>query len=510
MILGGDVPILLPGIVRTPPRGFDLQTMRKTHLQFIRILLASFVTAFATEDSAKAKYVFLFIGDGMGSAQVALAEAYKASVDGDGVGFVPTSFSRFPVRAEVTTHCAVRRTTESAAAGTAIASGAKAGEAAIGVDVSGKALRTLAEEARDAGVPVGILTTVPVNHATPAAFYAHVPNRNDYWEIGRQLAQSRMSLFAGGDFQEPTGKKGESREDLREIAKKKGFRIVRGRDSIVANTTLPAILFGLDPDAAALPWEMDSADARSLVLADYVASAIRLLDSPKGFVVMAEAGKIDWAGHANDARANIGEVWGLDQAVKVALEFASQHPRQTLIVVTADHETGGLSLGNGVSGYATDFGLLRHQKSSKDRLEEVLAPIAALVKTIKTSGDTAKVVSEVFARISLETGLGRVPELALTAMDSVEILESLRAQWGITKAAAKSGYGATGSPAATAIRILNRKAGVGWTTGAHTATPVPLYAKGVGQERFGGRLDNTDIPRILRELVEWKTTRCSP
>lgn len=498
------------GIVETAARGFDLRTMRKTHLKFVRILPALFATTWAGEDSAKARYVFLFVGDGMGSAQVALAEAYRASVEGDPVGFVPTSFSRFPVRADVTTHCAVRRTTESAAAGTAIASGSKAGEAAIGVDVSGKALRTLAEEARDAGVPVGILTTVPVNHATPAAFYAHAPNRNDYWEIGRQLADSRMSLFAGGDFQEPGGRKGESREDLREIAKKKGFRVVRGRDSIVANTTLPAILFGLDPNAAALPWEMDSSDARTPVLADYVASAIRLLDGPKGFFVMAEAGKIDWAGHANDARANIDEVWGLDQAVKVALEFASRHPRQTLILVTADHETGGLSLGNGPSGYATEFALLRHQKSSKDRLEDLLAPIAASIETAKTAGDTAKVVSQVFARIATETGLGRVPELALAATDSVEILESLRARWGIAKAGTKSGYGATGSPAATAIRILNRKAGVGWTSGAHTAIPVPLYAKGVGQERFGGRLDNTDIPRILRELVEWRTTRCSP
>lgn len=476
------------------------------------IVLASalFSEGCASTDSARAKYVFLFIGDGMGSAQVALAEAYKASVDGDQVGFSPTSFSGFPVRAEVTTHCAVRRITESAAAATAIASGTKAGEAAIGVDVSGKALRTLAEEARDAGVPVGILTTVPVNHATPAAFYAHVPDRNDYWEIGRQLADSRMSLFAGGDFQDPKGKKSQAKEDLRALASRKGYKIVRGRDSIAANTTLPAILFGNDPDAASLPWEMDSGDARTPVLADYVSSAIRLLDGPKGFFVMAEAGRIDWAGHGNDARANLGEVWGLDQAVKVALEFASRHPRQTLIVVTADHETGGLSLGNGVSGYATDFGLLRHQNSSKDRLEGLLAPIAAAVETAKTPGDTAKLVSQVFARIAMETGLGRVKELSLTATDSVEILESLRERWGTAKAASKPGYGATGSPAVAAIRILDRKAGVGWTTGAHTALPVPLYAKGVGQERFGGRLDNTDIPRILRGLVEWGTTRCSP
>jgi alkaline phosphatase len=320
------------------------------------------------------------------------------------------------------------------------------------------------------------------------------------------LTETGIGLFAGGDFQEPTGKKGESRENLRMLAKRKGFKIVRGRDSVASNTTLPAILFGEDAESSALPWEMDPVQPKPPNLGDLVAAAIRLLDGPKGFFVMAEAGKIDWAGHANDARAAIGEVMGLDSAVKVALAFASRHPRQTLILVTADHETGGLSLGNGTRGYSTDFGMLRHQKSSKDRLEIVLKPVVAAIGMAKSSGDTAKVLREVFACVASETGLGRVPELALLATDSVEIEESVRGEWGIGKRAAKSEYGTLGTTASTAIRILNRKAGVGWTTGAHTSIPVPLYVKGVGEERFGGRLDNTDIPRLLRTLVAWRKT----
>lgn len=467
-----------------------------------RFLMSLFATGFSASDSGGLRYVFLFIGDGMGSAQVALAEAYRASLAGDTVGFVPTSFSRFPVRAEVTTHCALRRTTESAAAATALASGTKAGEAAIGVDPAGRPLRSISEQARDAGVRVGILTTVPVNHATPAAFYAHVPDRNQYWEIGRQLTESRMALFAGGDFQEPVGKAGESRVDLRELAVRKGFKIVRGRDSIAANTSLPAILFGTDPGQAALPWVMDANPAATPVLADYVESAIRLLDGPKGFFVMAEAGKIDWAAHGNDGRAAIDEVWGLDSAVKVALAFARRHPRQTLILVTADHETGGLSLGNEARGYATDFGWLRHQKLSLDSLEARLRPLVAAIAAAQSAPDSSRREAAVLQAMGQATGLGVQPGLELTRSDSLELRECLRPAM---PRSAGSGSPAPVSHACAqaAVRLLDRKAGVGWTTHAHTSIPVPLYAQGVGAERFTGRLDNTDIPRILRGLVVW-------
>ena len=484
--------------------------MHKANL--VRFLLGLCVGAAASpSEPARAKYVFLFIGDGMGPAQVALAEAYRASVDGDPVGFASTSFSRFPVRAEVTTHCAVRRTTESAAAATAIASGTKAGEAALGVDPSGRSLRTLAEEARDAGVPTGILTTVPVNHATPAGFYAHVLDRNMYWEIGRQLTDSRMSVFGGGDFQEPTGKTGEGKEDLRKMATRKGFHLVRGRDSIAANIKLPAILLGTRPEVDALPWSVDSAAASTPSLADYVKAAARLLDGPKGFFVMAEGGKIDWACHANDARSEIGEVWAMDDAVKVALDFANGHPGQTLILVTADHETGGLSLGNGENGYVTNFGWLRHQTMSQEALASRLAPIAAYVGA-GTAKDTAAAFRAALTEIGKATGLGREDGLVLSRGDSTELETAF--SWSLpgrkVPPEAKATYGGDRPLAFVATRMLARKAGVGWTSTAHTSIPVPLYAFGAGQEKFGGRLDNTDISRILREMVEWKGRRAAP
>jgi len=461
------------------------------------------------------RYVFLFIGDGMGAAQVALAEAWKASVTGDSTGFSPTSFSGFPVRGEVTTHCAVRRITESAAAATALASGTKAGEAVIGLDPHGsRALRTVAEEARDAGVPVGIMTTVAVNHATPAGFYAHVDSREKYWEIGSQLTASRMDLFAGSGFQEPTGKPGQELPDLHGMAKAKGYRIVRGRDSL-AGARLPALL--LAPEQASgvsLPWAMDPAETDVPRLADYLRTGIRLMDGEKGFFLMAEGGKVDWACHANDARAGIGEVWDLDSAVRVALEFARRHPKETLILVTADHETGGLSLGNGENGFRTDFSLLSHQKLSAERLADTLG--AWLSRELLGSGrvssasrsdamdpglasrDSARIFKGLLDRIGSWTGLGRAAGLQLKRGDSLELASAFE------KSLPRQGRGMSCVPLArAAIGILDRRAGVGWTTSSHTAVPVPVYAWGAGSEVFGGRLDNVDLPRKIRQLTGW-------
>lgn len=463
------------------------------------------------------RYVFLFIGDGMGAAQVALAEAWKASVAGDSTGFSSTSFSGFPVRGEATTHCAVRRITESAAAGTALASGTKAGESVIGLDPHGSnALRTVAEDARDAGVPVGIMTTVAVNHATPAGFYAHVDHRDKYWEIGRQLTASRMDLFAGSGFQEPTGKPGQDLPDLHGMAKGKGYRIVRGRDSL-AGARLPAILFApVQASGASLPWAMDPPLADAPSLADYVRTGIRLLDGEKGFFLMAEGGKVDWACHANDARAAIGEVWDLDSAVLVALEFARRHPKETLILVTADHETGGLALGNGENGFRTDFALLSHQKLSAERLSDTLG--ACLSRELLGSGrvssasrsdapgpglaprDSARIFKELLARIGLWTGLGRDAGLLLKGADTAELAAAF------SMALPRSGRGANCIPLArAAISIVDRRAGVGWATSSHTAIPVPVYAWGAGSGMFAGRQDNVDLPRKIRELTGWES-----
>lgn len=452
------------------------------------LLLAHALFLAPVESSAR--YVFLFVGDGMGLAQVSLAEAYQASISGDTLGFAPVSFTTFPVFGTSTTHCANRRITESSAAGTALATGSKAGDGTLGTEPgTRRKLPNIATEARAAGRKVAILSTVSIDHATPAAFYAQADDRNAYNAIAMQLPRSGYDIFAGSEFLKPVGDSGNVWNALRDA----GYDLVRGRSELARRKpgrpfmALPVATNG----TATVPWEIDRSPRESdqPTLADFVRESARLMEGdPQGFFLMAEAGKIDWAGHANDARSAIGEVQALDSAVRVALDFARRHPGQVLIVVTADHETGGLSLGNGTLRYQTNFGLLRHQISSKDALTDSLRHVLG-------TSDSLSAFEGALLVIGRRTGLGRAPELALTNAERGKLSEA----WAAERAKPARERGET--LATTAIALLNARAGVGWATGAHTAQPVPTYAWGVGADAFAGRLDNTDIPRKLRKAM---------
>lgn len=452
----------------------------------IALLLAQIVLS--SPKTPEVRYVFLFIGDGMGLNQVALTEAYQASMAGDSIGFVPVSFTRFPVFGTTTTHCATKRTTESAAAATAIASGHKAGEGALGMGVGDHAvLRTIAEEARDVGRKVGILTTVSIDHATPAGFYAHVANRNSYNDIGMALARSRFDVFAGGGFLAPTAP-----HDVWNELRSNRYTITRGVAALRSHKKGPVLALTPDsPATTALPWTIDRTanDSDQPTLAEYVRQTIRLLESnPAGFFVMAEAGRIDWAGHSNDPGATIGEVQSLDSAVQVALDFARSHPGEVLIVVTADHETGGLALGNDKLGYNSSLGLLRHQIASQDVLAATLRALLALP-------DSSHSLDSCLATIGRLTGLGREPALALTSEERAELGKA----WAGERTLPSEKRGS--EMARSAIALLSTKAGIGWTTHAHTFVPVPVYAWGAGAEVFAGRLDNTHIAWKLRKAM---------
>ena len=442
----------------------------------------------------QAKYVFLFIGDGMGLAQVALTEAYRSSVAGDTLGFQPLSFSEFPVLGMATTHCVNRRITESAAAATAFATGSKASDGSLGLDPHDNTpLRTIAEDALAQRRGIGILTTTSIDHATPAAFYAHVTNRNHYYEIGAALTRSGMDVFAGGSFRDPHDHTSKTpRESVWSLARKAGYDVVRGRAALAARKERKVLAFA-SPAArdSAIPYEIDrsrgSSDQPRLV--DFVRETSRLLEGPDGFFVMAEGGKIDWACHRNDARSQIEEVLGLDSAVRSALDFAKKHPGEVLIVVTADHETGGLSLGNGRLGYQSNFGLLRHQRASQETIEDSLLALLS-------RGDSS--LATHLALVARETGLATAPGLELTGQDSAALLEAHRSS---LKPGAKGPWGSYHPLAWTATRVMSDKAGVGWTTLAHTAIPVPVYAWGAGAEAFRGRMDNTDLAKRLRKAM---------
>ena len=299
--------------------------------------------------AGKAKYVFLFIGDGMGRYQRAAATAYlrETAQNPDAA----LTMDAFPVQGETLTDAAGGGVTDSAAAGTALATGHKTKNKRIAMDASGREdLRTMAERARACGRKIGIITSVSLDHATPACFYAHVPSRNEYAKIARSAITTPTVDFLGGGGL--LGQKQGDGTDLLEAAKKQGIILVRTRKALAAvqpGKRVYAFNHRLDKKAA-LPW-VTASKPDDLTLAELTRHGIRLLDNPKGFFIMVEGGKIDWACHSNDLKSAVRETLAFDEAVAVAQEFAKARPADTLVVVTADHETGNLRPAKGGAGY---------------------------------------------------------------------------------------------------------------------------------------------------------------
>lgn len=343
-------------------------------LSLLMILIAS-----CCPKEKKAKYVFLFIGDGMGFSHVSLAEAYQAFDQTGTFGSIPLTFTQFPVLGMATTYSASNSITCSSAAGTALSTGSKTNNYFLGVAPDSSELKSISYKIHDAGYKVGIMSTVNLDHATPGSFYGHSTNRNDYYSIGVEMADTGFEFFAGGDFAQPTGENGD-KESIYEIAKKAGYSISYGLEEFEANKTNPKQIL-LSPQRAGMetieqrtsfPYVLDRKEG-DLSLPTVVSAAIDVLNNEKGFFIMAEGGKIDWAAHSNELASTILETLDMDQAVKVAYEFYKQHPDETLIVVTADHETGGVTLG-AEKGYVYDLTALdKVTKANTSDLNSYLA-----------------------------------------------------------------------------------------------------------------------------------------
>ena len=338
-----------------------------------------------------------------------------------------------------------------------------------------------------------------INHATPAAFYAQRPDRNDYYEIALQLPESGFDLFGFGGMKESRGKKNDQ-PDAYEMAMKKGYHLVKGKSAFMQLERLPGktivVNDVIEPEDASVPYVIDQ-DSTGMKLSGFVRKSISLLDNPHGFFIMVEGGLMDWACHSNDAATTIHEVLDFDAAIGAALDFMKQHPDETLIVVTADHETGGMSLGSALTKYEGDFRLLSHQKVSQVALKDA-------VHAFRSSCQGNCTLDKFMPVIASKTGLGK--EIPLTDFDRVQIQMAFRAS--IMNQMPFPGkesnyllYGDEDPLSVTLVKIMSQKAGVGWTTWSHTGVAVPVRALGVNQTAFCGYLQNTDIPRLILESM---------
>ena len=453
-----------------------------------KILFGAFVCASAVAFAAAPKYVFVFIGDGMSTPQRLMAEDFSKRT-----GRGELAMNHLARRTETATKSANKVVTDSAAAATAIACGEKTDNGMLGMRPDGTRIESVAEVAKKAGRKVGIVTTVTIVHATPAGFYAHNRSRGDSRAIAMDLVKSGFDYFAGGGIGGWTQPKGGYFDTNGNFVKlEEGSEAVPGidpyslwqtngytfvKDDLAAFKALKPgrpvwCVFG----ESGMDYALDR-DGSQPTLAEIVEKGIELLDGPDGFFLMCEGGKVDYAGHANDAGGSVAEQLSLDDAVKVATRFAKAHPGETLIVTTGDHETGGLIRGITGAGAAFDPALLKHQRCTASKFSSILKN--AQEKNAAFSFDDA------MALVRENFGLGG--PVPLTDADRDELKKSFEQK----KPAEFAG---------AAKRILSAHAGLAWKSGGHTALPTMTTAEGPGSEILEGMTDNTEIGARLKGL----------
>lgn len=473
--------------------------------------------------SGDAKYVFFMIGDGMASVQIHAAEAFLASVDQNDIDdkYLDKSIdlsmnSCLPYLGMQKTWAWNQLITDSAAAGTALACGNKTYCGAISVDPVDPniAYKTLAELAKEQGKKVGILSSVSLDHATPAVFYAHQASRNNYGDIGLQGATNgTVDFFGGGTFKDS---KWTDPASMWPTFQANGYTIVHNLtdlQNLPAGTKCVAAS-DVTQNSQAMHYEIDRINGNALdewSLAEVTEEAIRILDNENGFFMMVEGGKIDWTCHANDALTSIYDTIAFDDAVAVVVEFANQHPGECLIVVTADHETGGLTQGWSGTRYDSSYQNLTTQTMSFQAFSEYLKEYK---ENPYSFWNMMEIVLELFGPSDADIC---VVDLA----DDDEMLDKIKESFGIDYAALSDFqkeqleeaydrqmtgdlirgseedyliYGGYNPLAVACTHILNARAGLSWTTYSHTAVPVPVTSN---DSSFSGYYDNTDVAKKI-------------
>ncbi|KAB2332275.1 alkaline phosphatase [Cytobacillus depressus] len=351
------------------------------------------------------------------------------------------------------TYSANSEITDSAAAGTAMATGVKTNNGMISTTPDGKELKTILEAAEETGKSSGLVATSTITHATPAVFASHVASRANEADIAPQFLENGVDVILGG------GKK-YFPESLLNEAKVQGYQFVSNKEELT-NVKKSDKLIGLFAEDGMAP-ELDRDETNQPSLADMTESALDVLKKDKdGFFLMVEGSQIDWAGHANDAAWAMKDSEAFEEAVTKAVEFAKKDGN-TLVVVAGDHDTGGMSVGGYGKGDAK-LEVLRQVTATGDFMESKLNADRSNVKDI----------------------IKQYTNLDLSDAEAERIKTAK-------------------SPSMTINQIVSERAIVGWSSTGHTGTDVPLYAFGPGSDLFRGLHENTDLPVLMAEAMKIK------
>lgn len=413
------------------------------------------------------KYIFLFIGDGMGDDIIRLSNDILEDKHNKAL-----SFTEFHSQGKVSTELYNGDITDSAAAGTAIASGIKTKKGAIGVNVDGQNVESIIEYANDKGMKTGVITTVTVDHATPAAFYAHQSKRTKYEEILQDAFNSDLNVIAGSYTSA-----GLSNEELTEMSESsdKELRFVEKDDSFTEEKGIYL---------TQVPYAKDN-DFSNATLYSILKHSVENLYNDNGFIIMAESGKIDWANHQSDWVDAVNEIFVLDDAVQYALDFYEKHPEETMIIVTSDHETGGFIYDDDVNVDVYD-----NVKTSYEGL-------SSIINEAKGKG-TSSGFSYLKDYLTNNFGFGfddaKDCIIPITSKNEEDLYDAFKYYVRKDKS--------TSYVYKEIYQIINDFTGEIYTTDYHTKEPVSIYAIGRYSELFEGEYENVDIYSKLKEILD--------
>ncbi|WNC70253.1 alkaline phosphatase [Thalassotalea nanhaiensis] len=368
--------------------------------------------------------------------------------------------------------------TDSAASATALAAGIKTYNGAIGIDQQKKAHLTVLEWAKSIGKTTGIAVTSQIVHATPASYIAKNEKRGNY----NAIADNYYDLKVDGKFKADVMLGGGTKYFIRDDRNLKDEFVAAGYQYIDQFSQLSTLdknqpVLGLFADVA-LPAALDDEDKYRLKT--LTQTAIKQLENDKGFFLLVEASQIDWGGHSNDIAYAMGEMDDLSATMEFLDDYVKQHP-DTLVVLTADHNTGGLSIGS-KNTYQWKPHFIQLLKKSPEKIASLLA----------TNKITDQQITELlgFPITDDEVLQFNVIKLEQTLAASQQKQTPIEAEKALTKQYYK------------AIKnIIDLRTHSGWTTGGHTGIDVPVYAVGQGKEEFYGYQDNIEIADKLFKLM---------
>lgn len=427
--------------------------------------------------SARAKNAILLIGDGMGPSHVGAAWLYSNRVLGKELKMVEAmNAGRVAYLANDTADAIV---TESAAAAGQIATGQKMTARAISMAADNKTpVKTILEMLKERGLATGLVTTSGITDATPAAFAAHVAHRADEAAVAEQELALGVDILMGGRKQffltELAAGKRKDGRNLMDEARAKGYAVAGDADELKAAKG-PKIL-GLF-NMGNMAYEIDRRQTNEPSLAEMTQKTLQVLSqSPKGFFAMIEGGRIDHAAHRNDAAGTIQDTLAFDAAVGVALEFAKKNP-DTLVLVTADHETAGMAL-------------IGHSRDSKEYIGmnlEALKKVSASFEVIQERLGKSPTPALVKGLVKQHLGIEITDDEAKTVVaDTIRKADPANYTYPYLHSL---GF------------VLRPYLRVGWGSQTHTASPLYLFGVGPGSERIKGWMHNTEVFTILKAAL---------